>query len=446
MKRLISLLLCILILTSFGLPVFATESNPDTTEIPCEHNWVVTSETAPSCTAAGERIYSCSICSTTKSPDILEQIAHKFDKLEKVDEAKHRTVCSMCGTAGEENSHIWTDGDVLTPATCIQTGTRKLICSCGASGTKVEPQGKHTYDHDCDTTCNVCNAARTTSHTYDNACDPNCNSCDESRTVKHSYGSSWSRDHTGHWHECTKCGEKTDFRSHYPGPAATEESPQLCLTCDYVIAQQKEHQHNYGKKWSQDASGHWYQCASCDVKKDPGNHVYDSDCDAHCNVCDYENPDAHEYGNEWEKDNRKHWSVCKTCGQKTEAEFHIPGAEATENQPQLCTVCGYEIASAKAHVHSFGPVWMYDGKSHWQACACGEQTVPAAHNWDNGTKGKDKTVTYVCQQCQFEISEKKSGFPWWVLILFVLLAAGGGAAAYYYYVLPQQKGGKFAAK
>ena len=89
---------------------------------------------------------------------------------------------------------------------------------------------------------------------------------------------------------------------------------------------------------------------------------------------------------------------------------------------------------------------MYDGKSHWQACICGEQTVPSSHVWDSGTKNKDKTITYQCELCHAEKTEKASGFPWWILLIFLLLAAGGGAAAYVYYVLPQQQGGKFAAK
>ena len=446
MKQLTSSLLCLMLLMAFAVPVFATEENTDTTQsAPCEHNWTLTGETPATCAAQGEKIYTCSLCTESKT-ETLDTIPHKFETLQKVDEAKHMLVCSVCREPGQQESHVWSDGDIITPSTCIQTGTRKLVCVCGATGTKVEPKGTHTYDHDCDTTCNVCNAARTTSHTYDHACDPDCNACGEKRTTKHSYGSSWSRDHSGHWHECTKCGEKVDFRSHYPGPAATEDAPQLCLTCDYVITQQKEHQHNYGKKWSQDESGHWYECATCDVKKDFAKHVYDSDCDTHCNVCDYENPQAHEYGNSWQMDDSKHWSVCQVCNKKSEAEPHIPGAEATELQPQLCTVCGYEMNAVQEHVHAFGPDWMYDGKSHWQSCACGEQTVPAPHHWDDGTKNKDKTVTYVCEECQAEKTEEAAGFPWWVLILFVLLGAGGGVAAYIYYVLPQKQIGKFAAK
>lgn len=446
MKRLTSLLLCLMLLASLAVPAGATEENTEVTQTaPCQHAWTI-AEIPATCTATGEKTYTCGLCGEI-TRETLDKIPHNFDALVKVDESKHMLVCSMCKAAGQKFSHVWSDGEILTPSTCIKQGTRQLKCECGATATRVDSLGAHTYDHDCDTTCNVCNAVRTTTHSYDNACDPDCNACGEKRTTSHSYGSSWSRDHSGHWHECTKCGEKVDFRSHYPGPAATEDAPQVCLTCDYVIAQQKEHQHNYAKQWTQEESGHWYTCASCDVKKDFGTHVYDSDCDTHCNICNYENPDAHDYGNEWENDAKRHWAVCKTCNTKSEAELHIPGPEATETQAQLCTVCGYEMVPAQEHTHVFGPAWMYDGKSHWQTCACGEDTVPAAHTWDDGTKNRDKTVTYQCTQCLAVRTEKASGFPWWVLVIFLLLAIGGGVGAYIYYVvLPRKQVGKFSAE
>ena len=235
MKQLTSLVLCFIMVVMLVLPVCASETSPDTTTepAPCSHEWIST-EIPATCIAEGTKTYTCSLCNETKT-ETLEKLAHKFESLRMVDTSKHVAICSVCSTPGQESSHIWTDGDVVTPATCLKEGTRKLNCACGASGTKVEPKGAHVYDHDCDTTCNVCNAVRTTSHTYDNSCDPDCNACGEKRTTKHTYGSSWSRDHSGHWHECTKCGEKVDFRSHYPGPAATEDAPQLCLTCDYAV-------------------------------------------------------------------------------------------------------------------------------------------------------------------------------------------------------------------
>ncbi len=46
----------------------------------------------------------------------------------------------------------------------------------------------HSYDNTCDTTCNICNGIRTVSHTYDNSCDTQCNVCNSSRIISHTYG------------------------------------------------------------------------------------------------------------------------------------------------------------------------------------------------------------------------------------------------------------------
>lgn len=487
MKKTFSLFLCVFLLMSFVMPAFATEVGNEATA--CNHSWTTTDQTEATCTATGEKKLTCSLCGDQKT-ETISATGHSFGSPVTVDDSSHKKICTICGTE-ETAAHSWDNGTVVSQATCVAEGSKTYTCTCGKTKTErlsklehdlgtwtkdsqnherscknctYKETGKHSIKEEVvkEATCleagskkkycTICDmsemivVSKLTTHTYDTVCDLDCNICGAKRTTSHSYGSSWSRDHTGHWHECTKCGEKVDFRSHYPGPAATEDAPQLCVTCDYVITQQKEHQHSYEKKWTKDDSGHWYKCASCDVKKDFAQHVYDSDCDSHCNVCDYENPDAHDYGNSWKTDERKHWAVCKTCNHKTDAEPHIPGDAATETQAQLCTVCGYEIEPVQEHEHSFGPTWMYDGKTHWQACICGEQSVPAEHTWNDGTKNRDKTVTYLCMQCQAEKIEKASGFPWWILIVFVLMAAGGGAAAYVYYYIPYKQTGKFSAK
>lgn len=53
---------------------------------------------------------------------------------------------------------------------------------------------------------------------------------------------------------------------------------------------------------------------------------------------------AHELEEAWSVDENKHWRSCKSCGYKQNWVNHTPGPEATEDTPQTCTVCGYEIA------------------------------------------------------------------------------------------------------
>jgi len=80
--------------------------------------------------------------------------------------------CSMCGDSYVDNyidfvGHSYT-GKITTPATCGADGVETYTCSaCGDSYTEAIPAtGKHTYDNDCDTTCNTCGEERSIKHSY----------------------------------------------------------------------------------------------------------------------------------------------------------------------------------------------------------------------------------------------------------------------------------------
>ena len=55
--------------------------------------------------------------------------------------------------------------------------------------------------------------------------------------LSHEYDlSEWEKgDQTGHWHGCLNCDAHDEVVPHIPGPEATEESPQVCIVCGYVI-------------------------------------------------------------------------------------------------------------------------------------------------------------------------------------------------------------------
>ena len=55
---------------------------------------------------------------------------------------------------------------------------------------------------------------------------------------------------------------------------------------------------------------------------------------------------VHSYGTEYKYDATNHWNEC-ACGDKANVTAHTPGPEATETSPQVCTICGYEIAPIK---------------------------------------------------------------------------------------------------
>ena len=76
--------------------------------------------------------------------------------------------------------------------------------TCNGCG-KIRTVSGHSYDNTCDTICNICNETRETSHTYDNSCDTQCNICNNSRTISHTYGE-WNVTKPA---SCTENGTKT---------------------------------------------------------------------------------------------------------------------------------------------------------------------------------------------------------------------------------------------
>lgn len=471
MKKRTNWLLCLALLLTLAVPVQAEELSPSegnpVTDHVCSFAEVVSS-TDSTCTAVGTKITKCS-CGETKIEEIPMK-DHSFGTAVNVDASNHKKVCASCGQESV-SAHSWDGGTVTTAATCVQEGVKTYTCGCGATKTESIPKAAHDWNsgdtakHTCRSCsamenhtlreevikaatckeagskkkiCSVCGYNETvvltklTTHTYDNACDGECNVCATKREVSHSFTTVWSKDYNGHWHECTKCGEKKDFAKHVAGPAATEEQEQVCTTCNYVITPKKQHVHSYGEEWSSDKVGHWHACTKCKEEKDYASHKFKDDCDAECDICGYERDNAHKYDQEgWLTSGFEHWNVCAVCGEESKHEKHVPGAEATEKEPQLCTVCGFELAPVQEHTHDFGTDYLTDEDTHWQECECGELSVPEEHSWDAGRKSKDM-ITYRCLGCGLEKTEeaKGSGFSWLTLILVILaLVCIGGIGA-----------------
>lgn len=137
----------------------------------------------------------------------------------------------------------------------------------------------------------------------------------------HNYNEAWESDESGHWHTCSRCGEKGETIPHVPSEA-TEGTDQVCMVCGYVITR---HECSYSENWESDESGHW--------------------------------------------------KVCTICGEPSEKESHTPGAEATEFTAQVCTICGHVITPPLGHTHSYtyeviAPTCTERGYTI-ESCSCG---------------------------------------------------------------------------
>ena len=395
---------------------------------------------------------------------------HTYDEGKwESDEDDHWQICTECGRESEHKEHVpgpdATEDDPQTCTVCGRVLVEKLGHQCKLHLDKVErkeptctatgnieywecredhkkyrdPNAEefvaddavilqtipHTPDeewHSDDTDhwhiCTVCKAVldeTKTSHTPDGEWHTDgtnhwhvCTECQkELGKTAHTPDNEWHSDETGHWHVCTECDEVLGKTAHNPGPDATEENPQTCTECNYVIVQALGHQcknhldkverkeptctatgnieywecredhkkyrdpnaeefleddavilqmipHTPDNEWHSDETGHWHVCTVCKtvLEETKTSHTPDgewhTDETGHWHVCtecqkEFGKTD-HTPDGEWHTDENDHWHVCTACNAVLDKHEHTPGPEATEEAPQTCTDCGYELA------------------------------------------------------------------------------------------------------
>lgn len=163
-------------------------------------------------------------------------------------------------------------------------------------------------------------------------------------------------------------------------------------TADLVVCK-----HNWNSTWSSDSFSHWHDCSICKGKGDIAAHTYDQQVktkayeksSATCLsgttyymscVCGAKGADTFEIGdkdpahhsgilnNDWKSNDTNHWKEYSCCRAHAEEAAHTPGPAATEDAPQICTECGYELAPALAHTHVWG-AWISNGDgTHTRTC------------------------------------------------------------------------------
>lgn len=328
------------------------------------------------CGAEGVKTYTCTACSSTKTEPIEKTTDHKYGSWINANDTTHKHICSVCSNE-ETANHTWNSGAVIKKATCKEEGIKNYTCTaCNAAMTET--------------------IAKLTTHTYNHACDVDCNVCSTTRTISHNYNTSWSKDKTNHWHECSVCKDKKDVTAHTPGGEVTETKAQTCTTCGYIIKATLGHQHSYTGTWTTDDAGHWYKCSGCEEKGSYATHDFENDCDMDCSICRYTRETKHKFAETWTTDANNHWHVCSSCGLKQDESVHEPSAEATTTTAQTCTICNYEITLALGLEETTNPSERTDTTT---------PTVPT-----------DKT------------DSQDSSFPWWIIIIVAIVAVGGVVA------------------
>ena len=263
-----------------------------------EHTWDGgTVTTAATCTEAGEKTYTCTVCSATKT-EVIAATGHSYAKEWSSDNTHHwhEATCEHTGEKDGYAEHTWNSGTVTTPATCTEAGEK-------------------TY------TCTVCSATKT----------------EPIAATGHSYAGEWSSDNTHHWHEatCEHEEEQDGYAEHtwndgeITTAAECEKNGVKTYTCTTCDATKTETISATGHSWD---DGEITTPATC---LEPGVKTYTCTNEG-CGETKTEPIEAtgHTFSSEWTYDETYHWHEA-TCGHDVVSGRNEHFYEAGE-----CRICG----------------------------------------------------------------------------------------------------------
>ena len=246
----------------------------------------------------------------------------------------------------------------------------------------------------------------------DGVCQQICDKCGDVKTAEHK----WNKDANSvdatckedgiHYFTCSVCGAKkeeldpqTDDHTFGNLTAVDDEyHKDTCSVCQKDITE--KHTWNSGKitkpATCKEEGVKTYTCTGCKYTKTEvielsTIHTWSKwekvDTDTHkrtCTVCQLPETGNHSYKTSWSKDRNEHWHECAECKDKKDVEAHIPGPEATETKPQTCKTCNYILKAALGHTHDYAEEWTTDEAGHWYTCAgCEEKGEYADHDFEN---------------------------------------------------------------
>ena len=344
---------------------------------------------------------ACSVCGGT-----IVALGHDFStSVWHHDGDTHWKKCARCDAKNDENPHVWDNGKVTVPSTCLTEGERIYTCDeCGA--TKNEP-------------------IQANGHSWDQA---------------------WQHNATHHWHEClnANCDVKNNDSAKYgygahTGGTATCTQRATCTVCGAEYGDALGH--DFTTSWTHDDNEHWKQCSRCDEKKDVSPHTWDNGtitiaptctkagertytC-TECGATKTEPIDAtgHSWKSDWTSDATHHWHECanENCdvtdnaGKKGYAEHS--GGTATCTEKAVCTHCGQSYGETNPVNHTGTEQWTQTTTTHekkWNCC--NTVSVPNEnHEWADGVCSEcgyvclheDTDKNHICDICGKTISNHK---------------------------------------
>ena len=250
----------------------------------------------PTCTTEGEKTYTCTICSVTKTESV-NATGHSWKSEWTSDATHHWHDCAneTCDVADNSGKNGYAE-HIGGTATC----TEKAVCEvCGtAYGTALGHDSSDDWVYNADTHWNLCSRCNEKQnevpHVWDNGkvtkqptCITEgektytCTVCSATKTESvnatgHSWKSEWTSDATHHWHDCanaicdvTDNSGKNGYAEHIGG-TATCTAKAICEICGEAYGEVNPKYHSGLKKIEKEEAtvaktGHteYWQCGAC---------------------------------------------------------------------------------------------------------------------------------------------------------------------------------------
>ena len=291
------------------------------------HQWDEGSETkSPTCTAPGEKTYTCSVCSGTKK-ETLDALGHNYSEPSY---AWNGTSCTAERVCSHDSSHKETE-----TVTAAVTVTQNQSCLSDELS---------TY------TASFQNAAFA-AQTQENVVTAN--------KLGHDFeNGTWQSDEDEHWKKCSRC-DVTDTKAQHSGGTATCQAKAVCETCGTAYGALDANNHiGVLGVWQSNEDKHWKEYSCCNVHADVGSHHWDEGRETKsptctedgvktftCSQCNNTKTEpisalGHDFENgTWQSDGDHHWKKCSRCD-VTDTKTAHRWNEGRETKSPTCTTAG----------------------------------------------------------------------------------------------------------
>ena len=366
------------------------------------HTWndgEVTTE--PTCTVTGEKTFTCTECSETKT-ETIDALGHDYTGATwQHDDKQHWKECSRCREKKDIADHSGGAASCTDSAVCT-------VCEQHYGDSLGHDYTNVTWQHDDKQhwkECSRCHEKKDVADHFGGTAtcteQAECATCGElyGDALGHDYtNATWKHDDKQHWKECSRCQEKKDIADHSGGTATCTDSA-VCTVCEQYYGDSLGHDYT-GATWKHDDKQHWKECSRCREKKDIANHSGGTaTCteQAECETCGqlYGDVLGHDYTNAtWQHDDKQHWKECSRCQEKKDIADHSGGA-ATCTDSAVCTACEQHYGNSLGHDYT-NVTWKHNDKQHWKECSrCREKKDIADHSGGTATC-KDRAVCTTC--------------------------------------------------